>query len=374
LQARRPLIASPAVSRELLFAVFFFAVFVFLLHQLYVVLAIFAGPLVWAAILALTFYPFTTRLTRLFRGRRDVASAVLVVLVTAVAILPAVFIGSLLVREATDAYQRVDGMARSGELSQYVSGLRSSAPGRLLQRVTAPFQGRIDIDPGTLVVGATRWVSQQIAGNAAVVARDVLVTLVNFFLMLVALFFFFRDGERLARSVRDLLPMRPEHREDIFIRLYDTMTAVVQSMVLTAAVQGVLAGFGYWLIGGLSLSVLLGFLTALFSFVPMAGAAVVWGAAALYLFSTGTPGRAIGLALWGFLVVSAVDNFIKPLFIGGRARLPTLLLLFAMLGGLQVYGFVGIFLAPMIIALLLCFVEIYRELYLRDRLLVAPAE
>ena len=83
----------------------------------------------------------------------------------------------------------------------------------------------------------------------------------------------------------------------------------------------------------------------------------------LNLAAVGETGRAIGLTLWGFLVVSMVDNVIRPLFIGGRARLPTFLLLFSIIGGLQVYGFLGIFVAPVMVALLLSFVQIYRELY-----------
>ena len=363
----------PRVSREHLFAAFFFAVFVFLLYQLYLLLAAFSGPLVWAAILALTFYPLTTWLTRVFHGSRGVAAATLVALVTAGAILPSVLLGSLLVREAAQAYERVQDMAATGELTQTLDSLRASRAGVMWERLTAPFQDRIDIDPGALLVGATRWVSQQIAGQTTALARNVLVTLVNFLLMLVALFFFFRDGERISTGVVSLLPMEPGHKDTISRRLYDTLTAVVQSMLITAVTQGILGGIGYGLIARLQLSVLLGFLTALASFIPMAGAALVWGTCAVYLALAGEMGRAVGLALWGVLVVSSVDNFIKPLVIGGRAQLPTFLLLFAILGGLQVYGFVGIFVAPVMVALLLSFVQIYRELYAMPAVPAAPA-
>src|SRR5882724_10216223 len=157
--------------------------------------------------------------------------------------------------------------------------------------------------------------------------------------------------------------MEPAHKEAVFARLYTTLSAVVQSMVVTAATQGVLAGLGYWLIGGLSFSVFLGFLTALASFLPLAGPAFVWSGTAVYLAFTGHLGRATGLAIWGVLVVSTADNWIKPLFIGGRAKLPTFLLLISILGGLQVYGFLGVFLGPVVLAILFSFVEIYREEY-----------
>jgi predicted PurR-regulated permease PerM len=137
-------------------------------------------------------------------------------------------------------------------------------------------------------------------------------------------------------------------------------------MVLTALAQGVLGGIGYWLIADLSFALFLGFLTGLASFLPLAGPALIWGGVVIYLAATGETGRAIGMAVWGALLVSTVDNFIKTLVIGGRARLPTFLLLFTLLGGLKVYGFLGIFLAPVILAILLTFTDIYRELYARS--------
>ena len=120
---------------------------------------------------------------------------------------------------------------------------------------------------------------------------------------------------------------------------------------------------GYALIGGLTFSLFLGFLSGLASFLPFAGPAIIWAGTAIYLVLSGSVGRGIALALWGALVVSTADNFIKPLLIGGRARLPTFLLLVAILGGLQVYGFLGVFLGPVILATLIAFVDIYREDY-----------
>ena len=351
------------MAREQLFAAFFFAVFLFLLYQLGLFLAPFFGPLVWAVILALTFYPLTYRLTGVLRGRRALASVLLVLAVIAVVVIPAIYLGSLLVKQAAGAYERVHQMSQTGELSHVVDQIRASRPGLLWGRLMGPVMDKIQIDPASLLVSATNWLSQQVAGQATALARNVLVTLIDFTLMLVALFFFFRDGERMAARVRDLLPMAPEHTAIIFSRLYDTLTAVVQGMVLTAVAQGSLAGIGYWLIADLPFSLFLACLTGLASFIPMAGPALVWGGVSIYLAANGESGRAIGMALWGGLVVSTVDNFIKTLVIGGRAQLPTFLLLFALLGGLQVYGFLGVFLAPVILAILLTFTDIYRDLY-----------
>lgn len=346
-------------------AAFFFAVFLLVLYQMYLFLVPFWAPLAWATILSLTFYPATPWLVWLCRGSRGLASTVLVLAVTAGVILPAVYLGSLVVRETAEAYQQVQTMVGSGDLEAFVERVRASRLGQLWDPLVAPFTKQIDIDAGALALSATRWFSQQIATQSGALARNVLGTLVDFLLMLVALFFFFRDGERMATRVTDLVPMQPAHKETIVRRLYDTLTAVVQSMLLTAVAQGTLAWFGYWLIGNLRFSVFLGVLTGVASFIPMAGATVVWLSAAIYLGAVGETTRAVLLVLWGAGVVSMVDNLIKPLFISGRAKLPTFMLLFTMLGALATYGFMGIFFAPVLLALLLSFVDIYRELYHR---------
>lgn len=357
------------MSREQLFAAFFFAVFLGLLYQVYVFVAPFLAPLLWAAILALTFYPLTTWLVRTSRGRRSWAAFVLVLAVLVLAILPSFYLGSLLVREATGAYLRVQEATQHGELQALVGRLQGSRLGGLWARVSPLFQ-QVSIDLSDLVLRATNWLSDQIVGYASSLARNVLVSAVHFLLMLVALFFFFRDGEAMAARIRDLLPMERAHKDAVFDRLYTTLTAVVQSMIVTAVTQGVLAGIGYAVIGALDFSVFLGFLTMLSSFLPLAGPALIWSGASLYLVVTGHVGRAIGLTLWGVLVVSTADNLIKPLFIGGRAKLPTFPLLLSIIGGLDAYGFLGVFLGPVVLAILISFIEIYREEY-RDQ--PAPA-
>jgi len=351
------------VSRERLFAAFFFVVLGFLLYQFFLFLSPFARPLGWAAILALTFYPLTTWLVRLFRGSRSLAASVLVVAVLALAVIPSMVLGTMLVSEATAAYAEVSRLVQTGELNRLLDSLRNSRLGQLVDRFASPLVDSLNLDVPQLLLGAASWVSQEIAGRTGTIARNVLESVVSGALMLLALFFFFRDGDRMSAVIRDLLPMNPGHKDEVFARVYDTLTAVVQSMVVLAVVQGVLGGFGYWAIGGLPFGVFLGFLTGVASFLPPFGAAFVWAPAGAYLIATGATARGIGVLAWGLLAVSLSDNVIRPLIIGGRARLPTFLLLFAILGGMSVYGFLGVFLAPVILAALLSFLDIYRDLY-----------
>ena len=224
-----------------------------------------------------------------------------------------------------------------------------------------PFLSSLDISSVSLE--ASKRISGWVATHATLLAQNVVLSAFNTSMMLVALFFFFRDGERIAGLLRDLIPMEAVYKDRILKRLYDTVTAVVQSTVLIAVIQGVVAGLGYAVIGRLSVSVLLGFVTGVASLIPVVGATLIWLPTALYVMVTGELWRGVALLLWGAVAVGSVDNFVRPLVIGGRVQIPTLLLLFALLGGLQVYGFLGIFVAPVVVATLLAFVSIYREHY-----------
>lgn len=189
------------MTRHQLFAAFFFAVFLFLLYQVYLFVAAFFAPLLWAGILALTFYPLTTWLVRVCGGRRSLAAFILVLGVTLLAILPSFYLGSLLVREATAAYLQLQESVRQGGALALVERLQASRLGGLWARVSPMFE-RLSIDISDIVLRATNWLSDQIVGYASSLARNVLVSAVHFLLMLVSLFFFFRDGEAMAERIR----------------------------------------------------------------------------------------------------------------------------------------------------------------------------
>lgn len=350
-----------AVNRQQLFAAFFFAAFIFLLFQLYALFATFLVPLVWTVILVLTFYPLYSLVLGVCRGRRTLAALGMTLFVVLMVAIPVVFFSGVLAREVADFYRQVRHAVVSGELQQLLAGWRDTALGQLWQK-WGPQAAAFDIDlPGLALTGANA-VSQYILEQLRNVAQNVFRFIFGFVVMSFSLFFLFRDGEGWYHTIRDLLPMEPSHKEAIFIRLYDTVSAVVQGMVATAVTQGALAGIGFWAVG-LSFSFSLACLSAFFAMLPIGGAAAVWLPCAGYLAISGLWGQAIGLLLYGTFVISMVDNFLKPVIIGGRAKLPTVFLFFGILGGLQAYGFLGMFLGPVVLGTILAFVEIYRQEY-----------
>ncbi|GIW43446.1 MAG: AI-2E family transporter [Candidatus Binatia bacterium] len=348
------------MTRSQLFAAFFFSVFLFLLYQLYRMFAGFLAPLAWAALLALIFHPVQRRLVRWLRGRDGLAAFTLTTLVIGGVIVPGLVLLALVANESVLLYQRIAALVAEGKLSEWLGSLENSRLGHVWLHVQ-PLLARWNVDLGSIGVKVTNAISGFLVTQATAIAKNVVGFLVDFFLCTVALFFLLRDGERMIQAVRDLLPMEPHHRDLVLARFADALTAVVQGSLLTALAQGTLAGIGY-LVLGVPFAVFLGCATALIALVPM-GTPLAWGGVAVYLVATGHPIKAVIQVLWGILVVSTIDNVIRPWVIGGRTRIPTILLFFGILGGLQAYGFLGVFLAPAVIALLVAFVRIYREEY-----------
>lgn len=353
------------MTRQQLFAAFFFAVFLFLLSQLYALFAIFLKPLMWTVILVLTFYPIFAVFLRWLGGRRSAAALAITMFILLLVMVPLSLLSSLL---TTQMFEFDDGMksaAESGQLQNLLSSWRDTALGQLWDK-WSPRIARFDIDVPKLLLTAANNTTQYIVTHIPDVAKNLLVLLLNASIVSFSLFFLFRDGEEFFHAFRDLIPMQPHHKEAIFHQFYETVSAVVQGMVVTAVVQGILAWIGFSVVG-LHYSFFLGCASAVASLQPLGGAAAVWLPAAIYIGLNGSWPWAIGLIVYGVVVISGIDNVIKPLIIGERTKLPTLFLFFGILGGLQAYGFLGVFLGPVVLATIMAFVKIYRQEYAHEQ-------
>lgn len=348
------------MNREQLFAAFFFAVFLFLLSQFYAVIGGFLGPLSWAALLVLVFHPLQDWLESSLGGRAGTAAGLLTTGVILVVMVPTIVLTGFLVRETIDFVQSLQTAYDNGELQQWVVRLRDTSIGSLWIR-WSPQLDEWHIDLPGMAVKAGNAVSGVLVEQAGQIAANVVRFIANFFLTTFALFFFFRDGQRMVDGFRDLLPMEPKHKDTVLLRFYETLSAVVQGTLVTAIAQGLLAWIGYWLFG-VPFALLLGAATALASLIPF-GTFVIWIGVVIYLLIDAAYGRALGVALWSAILVGGIDNVIRPLIIGGRTQIPTIFLFFGILGGIQAYGFLGMFLGPVLIATLFAFIRIYQEEY-----------
>lgn len=325
----------------------------------------YATPLGWAIVLAMVFHPAYRALRGLMPRYPNLAAAIMTILVFSVVVVPSLLLTSILAREAVEGYH----LLREFLSSEPFRNLDALTQHWMIAPVWNWFRERQesgDVNPSSLVLSGVRWSSEYLALRASAIARNVVAFLIGLGIMLFTLFFAFRDGAELIRGAQEVLPMAPADRQRIIARLQQTTLAVVQGLTLTAALQGVLVALGLWAVG-VGFAMLLGTATFFLAFLPVGGAALVWIPTAVGLLIAGEWVRGAIFATYSMLVVSSVDNFVRPIVIGTQAQLSTPILFFGILGGLQAYGVIGLFFGPAILATFSVLLGIYRERFLEGR-------
>ena len=317
----------------------------------YVVLRPFLVPVIWALILAYVTWPLFVRLRRLLRNQATLAATLMTLLLATAFVVPLVGLASLLRGEFAKAYDVLAHfLARQPQLPESIAGIPWL--GEWLQALI----DRVSRDPSSLPTELGKLADESL-GEIRTVIGGVGRNLAKTFFALLTAFFTYRNGEQFAKQVREVLHQLLGERVDGYIiAIGDTTRAVVYGIVLAALGQGILAGLGYWIFG-IEAPALLGAVTALIALVPF-GAPLIWVSAGVWLIITDRTGAGVGLLLWGLLVVSWVDNLIRPIVISNATRIPFLLVLFGVLGGIAAFGLVGLFLGPVILAVLMA---VWRE-------------
>ncbi|HMM46723.1 MAG TPA: AI-2E family transporter [Thiobacillaceae bacterium] len=331
-------IDSPLARRVVAFA-FLVAIF----GLTFWVLSPFLAALAWAGILAYVTRPLHLWLSRRLPGRDTLAALLMTIGVAATLLLPMVWVLFTLVEDLTAASVAVRRLAAEG-LPALPAGVLTWPGGEWI----AEQYDRVQADPA--------WVRTQLVAfgltdpvNIKHVVGGVGRNVAKFGLAVFALFFVYRHGDSVLAQFRRVATRWLGTAARGYIQAVGvTVRAVVFGIVLTALAQGVLAGLGYW-VAGIAAPALWGVVTALVSMIPFVGP-VVWIGLSLGLLAAGDTQAALGLFLWGALVVSWVDNLIRPLVISGPTRIPFLLVFLGVLGGLNAFGLIGLFLGPVLLA------------------------
>ncbi|MBX3300853.1 MAG: AI-2E family transporter [Nitrospira sp.] len=350
------------MTRQQIFSIVFFSLLVLLLYQIGLMFKPFLFSALWAGLLAHWAFPLHLRLTRLIAGKEALSAAVLTVGALAIVVVPLVVMGVMLVREAGVAEQEVrvwiagGGLERLPEQLATVPVIGSWLKSALAGSATPTFSLEQSVMTGV------KELSQFLIGGMGDLLKSTFALVVNFLLMLLILFFLFTDGRQWLSVLYDLIPMEETHKSRILVRLDQTIRAVVKGVLVTAIVQGLLAGMAYVALG-VPFPMGLTALTIVLAPIPFGGTGLVWLPVALYLFWVGMTGEALAMLVWGIGVVSMVDQFLRPWLIGQDVQIPVLLLVLSVLGGLALYGLLGLFIGPILVSLLMIAVQIYREEY-----------
>ncbi|MEQ1635301.1 MAG: HAD-IC family P-type ATPase [Methylococcales bacterium] len=313
----------------------------------FLVLREFLLTLIWAFIIAYVMWPLYRKLRVRFNNKTSLSAGLMTAIIAAVIAATVFWLATLLQGEIKIAYQTLVDSAADGPF-RLPDGL-SRIP--WLGDYAQSWIERLNSDQAGLATQFVSWAKQWL-GQFAQFLGSIGHNVMKLGVILVTLFFCFRDGEEAIRQLRlGLIHFLGEYQELYLQAAGDTTRAVVYGLVLAALGQGMLAGVGY-AAAGVKAPVLSAAITALLALIPM-GATLVWLPISATLLLTGQTWPGIGLLLWGFLAISTVDNVIRPIVISGASRIPFLVVLFGVLGGLSAFGAVGLFLGPVILSVLL---------------------
>ncbi|MRA04009.1 AI-2E family transporter [Acinetobacter lwoffii] len=338
---------APTLQKVLLFGLFFILIFLS-----FHILKYFIIPVVWAAIIAYMTWPLYQSVLRLCGNRPTLSATVMILAVILVFGLPFIFAIFMLQHEGRNLYFELQRQVFSGHLNvpDFIRGL--PIVGKEITRTL----NEINTDPQSIALSVSTWIQGHL-NYGKVVLNEVSKNIFKLCFAILSLFFFYRDGQTILNQVRKAFEMVVGPRvHHYFSTISATTRAVVYGVGLTAIAQSLLAGLSYF-VAGVPNPMVLTIVTFIFALIPF-GPPLAYSAVALWLFSQGQTIEAIGVMVWGVCIVSTADNVIRPLVISGATQIPFLLIMFGVLGGIASFGLVGVFIGPVILAVLLA---IWRE-------------
>jgi predicted PurR-regulated permease PerM len=309
----------------------------------------FFGAILWGVLLSVIFTPVHGALLRRIPRWRNVASIATVLLIAILVVIPLTMVAAALVHEVSGLVNRL----QSGELDvrqsllELRSALPESAENLLLQFETKSIAAVRDwLSPALIQAG------QYIAGRVVSVGQVTISFLLNVFIMMYLLFYLLRDGGALLAFLQRAIPLAPEQQQVLLSTFATTVRGTLKGDIVVAVVQGVLGGLIFWLLG-LATPVLWGAMMALLSLLPAFGTALVWAPAGIYLLLTGSVLKGVALLFLGTLIISTVDNILRPVLVGKDAKMPSYIVLVSSLGGIATFGVNGVVIGPLMAALFL---------------------
>lgn len=358
--------AAQRFPKDGVFKYFFIGLFVLVAALTFWVAKPFINALLASAVVAYVFYPLYSWLNKHIKYK-NVCAALVSVLILLLFIGPLFLVVESAAPDATYTYVRAKQKIMSGEFIDVTCPAQN-------ENFLCSFQSRIKVylqQPDVkyyvsdTISKATGFVMQKIAD----IVFALPLIFINLFVTFFAVFYLLRDGKRLVEHVKDLLPIHPKHRDHIFKRLQDTARAVIYGTLVIAVVQGIVGGLGFWVFG-VSSPLLWGMAMALCALIPFIGTTIIWIPAGVAMIlagsAEGNPAsvwKGIGLLIYGFFIISGIDNVLKPTFIGDRAGVHPVLILVGVMGGLAAFGVAGFVIGPIIMAVFKVFLDIYRQEY-----------
>ena len=325
-------------SQKRLGAALFYGILVVLAYLVFLVFQPFLAPLAWAVVLVVVSYPIYSRLAR--KWGATLAATASTVGVILILIVPALLVTGAFIHQGVEAVQEVQQQIQSGHFS-WVNDL--------WLRIQERFP---DANPGNLTTVIHRYAdtgASYLGSRLGAVLRNTAVFLFHLTVMILAMFYLFRDGDSIVARLREVLPFEKAHRDRMIDETRELILASVTSSLVAAVAHGVLGGLAFGLTG-IRAPIFWGVMMGFFSLIPVVGSALIWVPAAVSLMVDGHIGMGIALMIFCSVIVGLVDNIIRPWMISGRAEMGGLVVFVSVLGGISVFGMLGVVLGPIVVA------------------------
>lgn len=317
----------------------------------------FIGPLMWATLAAIMFQPLYNWSLTKTRGRRNPAAALSLLIIFVAVLLPALWIGSVVLNEAVKLVNRLQ--AEPIDVVAWVNDTYAMLPGSLQE--FAAENGLADFsaiqDRLQEVLGESAGV---IAQQALSIGSGALGFVLSFSIGLYVLFFLLRDGSRIGETILHSAPIERAIADRLGERFLGVVRAVIKGSGVVGVIQGTLGGI-MLAIAGVPSALLLGVLMAILALIPAVGTALVWAPAGIWLILIGQVWQGVFVLGAGFIIISSVDNVLRPILVGRDTGIPDWIILITTLGGISLAGFSGIVLGPLVAGMFIASWSILQE-------------
>ncbi len=345
------------MKKEYLYIAIFFTVVAIFFYLFYRLIEPFITPLVWAAIFVVIFYPVYTWLERYIKSA-NIRSLLLTIFIAILIIGPVGYLAVALVQEAVGMMEQFRTWAAQGKMDKLLDFTHSTFY-LSLEKELAPYIDLSKFDPKELIENALKSISKVALSQATQIITNAGRVVLEFLLMLFFTFFLFRDGETLYLQIHEVIPMSPGKKRITVNYLRNIIKGTMYGGVVVALIQGTLGGL-LFLVMGLPAPIFWGALMAFLAFLPLVGTYLVYVPAGLIMLFTGNYVKGIVLISVGTVVVSQIDNVLRPWVISGRSGMHTMLVFVSVMGGIGMFGLAGIVLGPFIAAVFVSMFNIFR--------------
>ncbi|HPR64851.1 MAG TPA: AI-2E family transporter [Thermoanaerobaculia bacterium] len=340
-------------SRKIVVTSLTASLLVLLFYLLAKILIPFIQSFLWASIIVILSWPLYEKVCCKVKSRSFTAllfTALMLIFI----LLPFAYFVTHLVNEATDLYPVVEKTLKDPNWQENFKRHKTLA---FVIDQGKPILEKLNIEISQIV----STVSRKTAAIAGAIFKNSFIVLFRIFMTAIFIFMLYRDGPKILDGLRTFIPLPNWRCRQMEQDIYRMLQAIFFGVFFTAIVQGIMGGIGFAILG-LPSPLFFGTLMAFFALFPVGGAALVWLPGAVILLATGSVTKGVILAIWGGILVSSLDNFLRPILISGRSKFPLILVFIGALGGIMAFGFMGIFVGPIVLAItgriLLVFEEI----------------